>query len=588
MSPMPAFDDALVQLDARFARLAAERRLPGLAWGVVRDGVLVHSSGMGTTRAGEERVPEADSIFRIASMTKSFTATTVLLLRDEGRLRLDDPVAQHVPELAAWRPLTGDAAPITIRGLLTMSAGLPTDDPWGDRQQGLPLDEFARLLAAGPTLAWPNGVTFDYSNLGYGILGRVITSAAGAEYRDVVRTRILEPLGMTSTGYDAADLDEARLAHGYLRRGDELLREGTDGYGALASMGGLFSTVRDLSRWVAGFLDAFPARDGDEGSHPLRRASRREMQQVHRMYPAELDAHAPDAGPTGWAGGYGFGLTISSRTGLGTFVGHSGGYPGFGSNMTWHPASGLGVIALSNHRYGGVTGTVGNALAELVRAELVPARRVRPMPATERLAADLESLLGTWDDALAGRVFAMNVELDEPLALRRAAAERLAAQHGPFVPDPERPARSAAPSDRTWWLRGRDGWVKASLLISPEPSPRIQAYDLAFIGDPSEALNAAAQAVVAALAGGAWPEALAAGPELDRGAVGRALRAGGARFGTTALGLPTGGDGRAESTWDLVTERSAGTLRVAVDTATGAVTACELLVAAGEVPFEGW
>ena len=192
-----------------------------------------------------------------------------------------------------------------------MSAGLATDDPWGDRQQGLPLDRFAELLAAGPTFAWPPGTAFDYSNLGYGILGRVITNVAGAEYREVVRDRLLLPLGMTSSAYLEEEVPEASLAHGYVRRGDELVREGRDPYGALASMGGVFSSVRDLARWVGGFLDAFPARSDPEGPHPLRRASRREMQQVQRAFGTEVRADAPDAEPVVLAGGYGFGLFVA-------------------------------------------------------------------------------------------------------------------------------------------------------------------------------------------------------------------------------------------------------------------------------------
>ena len=141
-----AFDDLLPGLDARFERLAREAAVPGVAWGVVRDGLLVHSGGAGTIRDGEDRRPDADSVYRIASMTKSFTAATVLLLRDEGRLRLDDPVADHVPALADWAPPTADSPAVTIRDLLTMSAGLPTDDPWGDRQQGLA----ARRLRPAP------------------------------------------------------------------------------------------------------------------------------------------------------------------------------------------------------------------------------------------------------------------------------------------------------------------------------------------------------------------------------------------------------------------------------------------------------
>ena len=262
---MTTFDDVLRAIDERFARQQVDAKIPGVAWGVIRGGELVHTGGVGTIRDGEDRTPDADTIYRIASMTKSFTAATILSLRDEGRLRLDDAVAAYVPQLAGWRHHAADAPAITIRHLLTMSAGLPTDDPWGDRQQGLPIDAFAELLASRPTLAWPPGTEFDYSNLGYGILGRVITAASGLEYKDAVRERLLGPLGMTDSAYEEDDVDADRLAHGYVRLDDALHREGTDPYGALASMGGLYSTVRDLARWVAFHLDAFPARSDPDG-----------------------------------------------------------------------------------------------------------------------------------------------------------------------------------------------------------------------------------------------------------------------------------------------------------------------------------
>ena len=136
------------QVDAFFA----ESGQPGLAYGVLRHGVLLHAGGRGLTSlpraAGatgpgevvDPVVPGPDTVFRIASMTKSFTASAVLLLRDEA-------------------------------------AGFPTDDPWGDRQQGLPLDDFARLLEGGLSFAWAPGVAFEYSNLGYALLGRVVAAA---------------------------------------------------------------------------------------------------------------------------------------------------------------------------------------------------------------------------------------------------------------------------------------------------------------------------------------------------------------------------------------------------------------------------
>ena len=110
-------------------------------------------------------------------MTKSFTAAAVLLLRDEGRLRLDDPVADHLP---VARALAADGMPpVTIRDLLTMGGGLATDDPWGDRQESLPLDEFDDLVSGGFSVCWPPRTMFEYSNTGYALLGRVIAVCGG-------------------------------------------------------------------------------------------------------------------------------------------------------------------------------------------------------------------------------------------------------------------------------------------------------------------------------------------------------------------------------------------------------------------------
>lgn len=587
---MPTFDDALRSLDDRFARLRDEARIPGVAWGVVRDGRLVHAGGAGTIRDGEDRRPDAGSVFRIASMTKSFTAATVLLLRDEGLLRLDEPVATYVPELAAWRLPTADSAPVTVRQLLTMSAGLATDDPWGDRQQGLPLDAFAELLAAGPSFAWPPGTVFDYSNLGYGILGRAITNVAGHEYREVVRDRVLTPLGMATTAYREEEVPEARLAHGYIRREDAYVREGTDPYGALASMGGVLSCVEDLGRWVAGFADAFPARDDAEGGHPLRRAARREMQQVQRAFGPVAAAHAPDAEPGFEAGGYGFGLFVLQDVELGTTVSHAGGYPGFGSHMAWHPGTGLGVIGLGNVRYAPVRPVVAEMLAMLVRAEVAPPRRVAPMAAVEAFRPVVEGLLERWDDGVADAAFAMNMDLDEPRDLRRAVAGKIGEELGPFRPDPARPDRSDSPADLAWWLRGERGWVRPWILVTPEPRRRLQRLALLVVGDPSPALRGAAERILALAAEPepAWPDGLAAGDGLDTGAVLRALRAGGARFGPLRLGLPVDGDGRASSTFEVEGDRGRLELKVALDPGTGAVTAASLLVRAREAPPEAW
>ena len=162
--------DVAAIADEVFAGAPELASVPGVAFGIVHDGVLVHSGGYGVATVGGP-APRADTVFRIASMTKSFTAAAVLLLRDEGRLRLDDPVADHLP---VARALDHDGmAPVTIRDLLTMGGGLATDDPWGDRQESLPLDQFDALVAGGFSVCWPPRTTFEYSNTGYALLGRV-------------------------------------------------------------------------------------------------------------------------------------------------------------------------------------------------------------------------------------------------------------------------------------------------------------------------------------------------------------------------------------------------------------------------------
>jgi len=132
----------------------------GVAYGIVADGRLVHSGGWGERWLGGP-TPDAGTVFRIASMTKSFTAAAVLALRDDGRLALDDPAEEFVPELRGLALPSPDSPRVSLRHLLTMTAGFPTDDPWGDRQQGLALAEFSAFLARGLSFAWAPGTRFE-------------------------------------------------------------------------------------------------------------------------------------------------------------------------------------------------------------------------------------------------------------------------------------------------------------------------------------------------------------------------------------------------------------------------------------------
>jgi hypothetical protein len=258
--------------------------------------------------------------------------------------------------------------------------------------------------------------------------------------------------------------------------------------------------------------------------------------------------------------------------------------------MTWHPATGLGLIGLGNLRYAPCRPVVDEQLRALVLADLVPRRRVRPGTDVRAFRPAMEGLLATWDDAVADATFAMNMDLDEPRELRRAAVEKVAADLGPFRPDATRPEVSDSPAHLTWWLRGERGWVRLTLLVTPEPSPRIQRFAVTGVPDPSDALLSIADRVLAAAASPspAWPADVVAGPDLDLVPIERSLRAAAARFGPMRRGLPMAGDGTTATTFQVDGDDGRAELKIAVDPEGGAVTTLVLSAAEREAAAEAW
>jgi serine-type D-Ala-D-Ala carboxypeptidase/endopeptidase len=566
---------------------------PAISYGIVRSGELVHAAGFGARTLGGP-APDEQTVFRIASMSKSFTASAVMLLRDAGALALDDPAATYVPEMAGWVNGAADAGPLTIRHLLTMTAGFPTDDPWGDRQQGLPLAEFDALLADGVMFNWAPGTRFEYSNLGYAVLGRVIAAASGVPYDEFVRTRLLAPLGMSRTGYAAQEFPAAELATGYRRGPDGWEEVPFDPYGAFAPMGGVFSCVADLATWTAGFAAAFPP-DGAAASapHPLGAAARRQMQ----LPQAVTGWRAPDripGGPPAAPSYYGFGLFVDEDPAFGRVVNHSGGYPGFGSNMRWHLPTGLAVIALGNGTYSPMYAVAELVLRALLTSSasyhvaLAPVRADAvasggsaasaeggPWPQTLAAADAVHKLLQDWDDAAADALFTENVALDRPYPERRADLALLRDRIGAFTVDADRPAESDTPAQRRWWLAGEHGTVAAAIQLNPQRSavPRVQSLTFAIPPAPDSVLGRALATVTGWLNGGAaaWPESLPVAPEADAGLIARRLRMAAAWTGPVTAGAYQAGDGSASVTVELVGEHATVTLSLLVNTVTGAL-----------------
>jgi CubicO group peptidase (beta-lactamase class C family) len=448
---------AITELVAAYAE---RHHCPTIAWGVVGDGALAASGSVGDV--------DAHTVYRIASMTKCFSAAATLWLRDAGVLRLDDPIAGHAPELRSLKSPSADAPDVTIRDLLSMTSGLAGDDPWADRHLDLTDAEFDSIIERGAVFAVPTGIEFEYSNFGFAVLGRVVQRASGRRLQDVVTEELLQPLGMGETswvqplhGEWAPPLDwvDGQFV-------DELppLADGL-----IAPMGGIWTTVADLAVWVSWLDEAFPPRDGrDDG--PLSRASRREMQTVQR-YVGQRTLREVRS-PTG----YGYGLRVLDEAALGAVISHSGGLPGYGSNMRWLRGRRTGVIALSNVTYAPMTELTALILDLAADQGFVPSA---PEPSSElldALAPRLVALLNDWDDAQADSLFADNVALDASYQRRAGAARTLTADQQLAI-DRIEVEDAASATIHCTGTAGRE--VTVTFSIAPTLPPRIQEYEAA-------------------------------------------------------------------------------------------------------------
>jgi CubicO group peptidase (beta-lactamase class C family) len=469
-----SFDVARPDLEALVAHRSQQHQC-SIAWGVVHEGELVMT---GAAAAEPDPLPTAQTVFRIASMTKSFTAAAILILRDRGKLRLDDVVADIAPEFAAVKGPTADSPPITIRHLLSMASGLVTDDPWADRHLDISDAELDAVVSSGATFAWVPHHQGEYSNLGFAMLGRIIHRVSGERAQHFITDELLVPLGMSQTTWVQPDHEDwaepFEVVDGLRVRDIDPLDDG-----AIAPMGGLWSSVSDLAKWVSWLADAFPPRDDPDAS-PLRRSSRREMQQVHRAWPTvrtPASGDGLDAVPERVdGGGYGFGLFAMHDLRFGHFVYHSGGLPGYGSNMRWLPGRHLGVIALGNVTYAPMSLMTRRMLEILDQHGLVVDRKHEPSSALVDATAALVALLSNWDDDAATTLFADNVALDEPLGRRSSRARDAVAQHG--LLHFER-LDASAPTRARATLRHDDGTqLQVDVELSPLLPPRIQLYEV--------------------------------------------------------------------------------------------------------------
>ncbi len=468
-SEAPATDFAA--LDAEFAKWMKEAHVPGLVWGVVKDGKLVHVRAFGVQDLDQLRPVTADTAFRIASMTKAFTGYSILKLRDEGKLRLDDPVARYVPEVKAWAPM------VTVGDLLYHTAGFVTDDPWGDRQQPLPEAEFTRMLKAGVPFSTARGSRYEYSNFGYALLGRIVTKASKQDYARRVETTLLKPLGMKDSRYEVRDVPEAQLAKGYRWENDVWKIEPTMAHGAFGAMGGLVTTANDYAKWVIYLLSAWPAQEGEARSSKTIRAMQYGGGLLHMRTRPGREADACRLSAI-----YGAGLVAANDCTLGNVLFHGGGFPGYGSHMLLIPDAGVGVFALSNRTYAGPSAPVWDAATALSKSGYFAPRAT---PASDMLLTAYGAARRIWSAGGIegeGQYLAMNFKMDRSETNWRALLGDLAAKAGK-CDDSSSIIASGRLSGRFSWTCTK-GKIEGNVLLAPTATPQIQALTLRFVVNP--------------------------------------------------------------------------------------------------------
>lgn len=309
------------------------RELPGIAVGIVYDQDLIYAKGFGLADVDEEIPVTPQTMFRIASITKAFTATAIMQLRDQGKLQLDDPIDKYLK----WFRIKNrfpNAPAITVWHLLTHTSGLPREAAfpyWTDNK--FPSRNEMIVAMEQQETVFPSETRVKYSNLAFALAGEIVAEVSGIPYSDYVTKNILEPLGMTSTTVFFQDKDRHRLAVGYRRKLEDGSRKEVDFTNArgLVASANMTSTVEDLAKFAS-----LQFREGHVvfGSQILKGSTLKEMLRIQWLNP-------------NWKNGYGIGFAVWRQDDK-TLVGHSGWISGYRSQFSFIPEDKIAVIVLTN------------------------------------------------------------------------------------------------------------------------------------------------------------------------------------------------------------------------------------------------
>jgi CubicO group peptidase (beta-lactamase class C family) len=374
----PRVRQALTFLELWLDAERAYEGIPGISVAVVHDQELLWARGFGFADRERQRAATPGTVYSICSISKLFTSIALMQLRDAGKLRLDDPVAWHLPWFAV-KQMHPESDPITIESLLTHSAGLQEDPSfpyWTGKFEFPTRQQIVERLPLEETI-YPAQRYFEYSNLGLILAGEIVAEVSGAPYADRVRRKILEPLGLDSTSPEMpARLRGGRLANGYAARDRNGERAPVPFFQArgVAPASGFASTVEDLARFAAWQFRVI----GTGGTEVLTAKTLREMHRVHFTDPD-------------WSITRGLGFRVWRDSGR-TFVGHSGDCPGYRSALLLQPEERVAIVFMAN-----ANGVASEALSQRMYEIVAPAIRAARATPDARPGADYAALQGSYD-----------------------------------------------------------------------------------------------------------------------------------------------------------------------------------------------
>ena len=461
-------------VESLYKDYAEKNHIPGYSFGIVLDGKLVYAGAGGYIDVPNKIPATTKSMFRIASMSKSFTAMAILKLRDENKVKLDEPIKTYIPEMKGQQ-LTTDAPLITVRNLLTHSAGFPEDNPWGDRQLAVTEDDFQDMLEGGISFSNVPGVAYEYSNMGFAMLGMIIKQQTLSHYSDYIAKHIWKPLGMTDAEWEYTKVPTNVLAKGYRWLNNTYVEQPMLHDGIYGAMGGMIVSIESFAKYVALHQQAWPARNDVENGI-IKRSSIREMHQPWRISGLNASYKYPSGRPSPLATAYAYGLRWS-RDGEGReTVGHTGGLPGFGSNWQILPDYGIGVMFFANATYAPTSLANTMVLDTLVRLSGIQARELPASKILTQRRNELVKLLPDFAGAEKNNIFAMNFWMDYFVDKMQVEARELFAKAGKTISVgeviPENQLRGY------FDIKAERGTIRVSFTLSPEKDPRIQEYHI--------------------------------------------------------------------------------------------------------------